>query len=131
MRVFYPISARLADFVNDEAQMAAQGMMLWGLPCIALLMLVLSALPSFEAGATQQREYFSNHHFSHAVHVMGGRTQQNIGNAHASKPLAATNRKTHVSTQDYIDAHRCAQYFACFTPVAGPAKPKAAVDRYL
>lgn len=131
MRVFYPISVRFADFINDESPAPSNGMMLWSLFCIALLMLVLSALPSFEAGAAQQREYFPSHHFSHAVHVVGGHTQQNIDNAHASKSLATTNRKTRVSTQDYIDAHRCAQYFACFTPVAGPAKPKAAVDRYL
>lgn len=133
MRVFYPISARLADFANDKEQTSSGGMMLWSMLCITLLMLVLSALPSFEEGATQKHEQFSNDHFSHAVHVMPGQAKHNSGNVHASKSVIPANRKSAVTAQDYIDAHRCAQYFACFTPgsPAEPAKPKAGGDPYL
>lgn len=127
MRVFYPISARIAELANDQAGMPSGWMMLWSVFSIALLALVLSVLPSFEAGvADKQHDVFSNRHFSHAVHVTHA--------AQAGRDVhIAANHKTRVAGQDYIDAHRCAQYFACFEPLssAAPAKSKAGAGLYL
>jgi L-asparagine transporter-like permease len=52
MRVFYPVSARLSDIVNHEAYVPSGWRLLWSAICFALFVSVLSALPSFEAGAT-------------------------------------------------------------------------------
>lgn len=138
MRVLYPISARISDLINDGAEVSAGWMMLWSVFCIVLLALVLLALPSYEAGAAdRQHEHFSTIHLNHAVHVSGVHIQQNIEQAHAIGHSSATNKQLHASTQDYINAHRCARYIACIDPVrsnpflVAPTKPKASVDQYL
>lgn len=138
MRVFYPVSARFSDFVNDGTGVSSGWMMVWSVFCILLMMLVLSVLPSYEAGAAnKQHGYFSDTHLNRAVHISGIPAKQNIGEVQWGKHISETAGSKRVSTQDYIDAHRCARYAACLDPIksnllaAVPARPRAGVDRHL
>jgi hypothetical protein len=119
MRVFYPISARFSDLVNNQGEAPSAWMMLWSGFSIALLILVFSSLPSFEGGAAvKQHEYFSSTHFKHAVHNTDGHTYKNT-------PVNSVSVKTPLSTQDYIDAHRCAQQMSCLASVKASQLPAA------
>lgn len=125
MRVFYPMSARIAEFVNDETQSPAGIMILWSAFCIALLVLVLSVLPTFETGAGGNVYGSANPHFNPATQLIHANQQQSNG--------AATNQKM----QDYIDAHRNAKSATNIKPVAmllplvAPAKQPSGAGRYL
>ncbi len=128
MRVFYPISARISDFANEGAGRPAGWMMLWSGFCVALLVLVLLALPSFESGAAdKQHEFFTSTRFNHTAHTSATHAKHCINNSRASN----------TTTQDYIDAHHCALSVSCFGSVkasrlpAAPAVSKAGGDRYL
>lgn len=134
MRVFYPMSARIAEFVNEGAQAPAGLMMMWSAFCIGLLVLVLSALPSFEAGAGND-DYSASVRINPAEQPIHASEHQTARGA--LKPAAARNQNARVSTQDYINAHRCAQSHACTQPVmmrlpsAEPAKQPASAGLYL
>jgi len=125
MRVLYPMSVRVAEFINNEAQSPAGIMMVWSAFCIALLVLVLSVLPTFDVGACGSAYGSANAHSNPAAQLM--RTHQQRGNA------AAGNQKM----QDYIDAHKGAQSFANIKPVAlrlpsaAPARQPASAGLYL
>lgn len=128
MRVFYPISARISDFTNEEAGRPAGWMILWSGFCVALLVLVLLALPSFESGAAnQQHELYSSDHTGHVVYVRATHAKHCIDKSRTNKSTA----------QDYIDAHQCALNMSCFGSVkasqlsAVPAISKAGGDLYL
>jgi hypothetical protein len=116
MRVFYPISSRINELLDDDAQLPSGLMVVWSTFCIALLVLVLFFLPAFQDSAAVPHETLSNGQVNHAVHVK-----------HSGSGTAQDSR------QSYVDAHRCAQSFACATLLtpAAPTKPKAGADLYL
>ncbi len=130
MRVFYPISARFSDLINDEARSPSGWTMLWSVFSIAVLGVVLATLPLFEGGAAdRQHEQFSK---NHETNIAVTRTkQQDYRTATDSKQSAP------VSRQDYIDAHRFVQHVSSFEPVqfiqlpVVPVKSKVNADRYL
>jgi len=131
MRVLYPLSARISDLINDGAETASGWMVLWSGFCIILLLLVGSTLSVFEGGnADKQHASFSSNHTLHSPNL---RVNHKPESAHTAQ--AAENRIPRASTQDYIDAHRCAQSVACFTPQKSPlvmrAKPQANAGLYL
>jgi hypothetical protein len=119
------MSARIAEFVNDDAQSPAGVMMLWSAFCIGLLVLVLSVLPTFEVGAGGSEYGSANVHFNPATQLIHANQQQG--------KVPAANQKM----QDYIDAHRSAQSVTNFKPVAMrlplavPAIQPASAGRYL
>lgn len=128
MRVFYPISARISDFTDDGDGRPSAGMMLWSVLCIALLTLVVLALPLFEKGAAnQQHELYSSDRVSHVVHIRATHAKHCIDKSRTSKS----------TVQDYINAHQCALNISCFGAVKAnqlsvvPAKSKAGGDLYL
>lgn len=128
MRVFYPISARISDFVDDGSGKASAGMMLWSVLCIVLLALVMLELPLFEKGAAnQQHELYSSDRGGHVVQARATHAKHCIDQSQTSKSTA----------QDYINAHQCALNMSCFGAVkasqlsAAPAKSKAGGDLYL
>ena len=134
MRVLYPISARVSDFVNDGAEVSSGLMGLWSVVSVVLLLLVSLTLSSFEGGAAdKQHEAFSSNHFNHAGHVTATHTKQVTG----GRPAGAANAHLQVFTQDYIDAHRCVQNLACLEsvkrhqPGAVTARLKASAGLYL
>lgn len=128
MRVFYPVSARLSDLLNDETSSPSGWMVLWSASSIVLLLLVVSALPDLGGAAPdQQHESASKPRVNHASHVRyDTRSGQHIITAAVS---------TNTSTQSYIDAHRCALSYSCVLPAklpqAEPTRPQAGVGLYL
>ncbi len=64
MRVYYPVSARISDMVNDDKIMQFGWMNIWSLMSVVVLAIVFSSLGNFEGGAAEkQHEQFSkNHH---------------------------------------------------------------------
>lgn len=130
MRVFYPISARFSDFINDEARSPSGWTMLWSVFSIAVLGVVLTTLPLFEGGAAdRQHEQFSK---SHETNMAVTRAkQQDYGTSTGSK------RSAPVSMQDYIDAHRFVRHVSSIETVkfiqlsVVPVKSKVNAGRYL
>lgn len=127
MRVFYPVSARLSDLLNDETSSQSGWMVLWSMSSIVLLLLVVSALPNLGGAATDRGESASKQRINHASHarydVRGG---QDVVTAVAS---------ANTSAQSYIDAHRCALSYSCVLPTklpqAEPTRPQAGGGLYL
>lgn len=63
MRVFYPVSARISDLVNDDKVMQSGWMNVWGLMSVVVLAVVFASLGNFEGGAAErQHEQFSKTH---------------------------------------------------------------------
>ncbi len=125
MRVFYPVSARLSDLLNDETSSPSGWKVLWGTSSIVLLLLVVLVLPDFGADATdRQHESATKQHFNHASHEI--RSGQ-----HAITATIAAN----MPTQAYVDAHRCALSYSCILPTklpsAAPTRPQATDGLYL
>lgn len=124
MRVLYPMSARIAEFVNDETQSPAGIMMVWSAFCVALLVLVLSVLPTFEVEAGGSAYGSASTHFNPSAQLIHSNQQQGA---------AAGNQKM----QDYIDAHKGAQSYTNIKPVAmrlplaAPARQPSDAGRFL
>lgn len=138
MRVFYPISARFSDITNGITSISSGWVMLWNILSLALLALVVSSLSSFETGAAdKQYEHFTNHHFKLAENIKRAHAKKTIVYSSANTIASKTSKNLSWSSQDYIDAHRCAQYFTCLKqvtkhqPMAGPIKLKANDDLFL
>jgi hypothetical protein len=63
MRVFYPISARLSDLVNEQTTVKSGWMPVFSVVTIALIAIVSLNLTSFEGGAAEkQHELFTQNH---------------------------------------------------------------------
>lgn len=128
MRVFYPVSARLSDLLNDETTSQPGWMVLWSATSIALLLLVVSALPQLGGIPTgQPQEAVSKHRPNHASHVRcDTRGGQHFFKAAVGADLAA---------QSYIDAHRCARSNSCIlptnSPLVVPIEPPTSAGLYL
>ncbi|MFA6014106.1 MAG: hypothetical protein WC742_03490 [Gallionellaceae bacterium] len=139
MRVFYPITTRLSEFVNDEKQdSSAAIMMLWSLLSIALLVLVLLALHSFKASAIEkQPESYSNLPINTAVRKLSADAIPNSQTCALSKTALAGNAQGTLSVQDYISAHRAVQLLEDDSAVKtlrhsdAPAKWKASAGQFL
>lgn len=68
MRVFYPISARVSDMVNDERVLQAGWMAVWSMLSVVVLAVVFSSLAAFEGGAAEkQHELFTKSHHGNLV----------------------------------------------------------------
>jgi hypothetical protein len=68
MRVFYPISARISDLVNDQATVKSGIAPVWSMLTIAVIAIVSLSLSSFEGGsAERQHEVFTQNHYQHVA----------------------------------------------------------------
>lgn len=127
MRVFYPVSARLSDLLNDETSSQSGWMVLWSATSIVLLLLVVSTLPDFGGNTADRQESASKQRVNHASHARyDTRDRQDV-------IMAAVSANT--SAQSYIDAHRCALSYTCVLPAklpqAEPTRPQAGDGLYL
>lgn len=128
MRVFYPVSARLSDLLNDETTSQPGWMVLWSATSIALLLLVVSALPQLGGIPTgQPQEAVSKHRPDHARHVRCDR--------HSRQHIFTATAGSGISAQSYVDAHRCALSYSCVLPAnlprVAPGEPPAGAGLYL
>jgi len=63
MRVFYPISARLSDWVNEPTTVKSGWMSVWSVLTIVVITIVSSNLSLYEGGAAErQHEAFTQKH---------------------------------------------------------------------
>lgn len=132
MKVFYPVSESISDLINGESHTSAGFMPLWGLVSVGVLALVLIALPDFGGEHIdvqhEQHELLSSQQFNRPAHFHSTQAK------HCHHRLQAKGKAT---TQDYIDAHRCAQSVGCWSTVKvnqlvdAPTKSKAGADLYL
>lgn len=77
MRVFYPISARISDMVNDETGVRSGWTTVWSLLSIVVLAVVFSSLSAFEGGAAEkQHELFTKNHYDHNGRLISTHAQQ-------------------------------------------------------
>lgn len=77
MRVFYPISARISDMVNDEKVLQSGWTTIWSMLSIGVLAVVLASLSSVDGGAAEkQHELFTKNHNAHGNHLVGTHTQR-------------------------------------------------------
>jgi len=114
MRVFYPISVRVSEIINNEAHEPTGGRMIWSVICLTLLALVLSALSTFEIGASREPNFFSIHQLSHANSTVHSNNDEEKHKVKASSEPADT--KLRVSMQEYVNAHRYARYSTSIKP---------------
>lgn len=64
MRVFYPVSARISDLINDQATIKSGWASVLGVVTVVIIAIVSSNLQSFEGDAAEkQHEVFTQHHY--------------------------------------------------------------------
>lgn len=132
MQVFYPLSTRVADFLNSDEQSTSGWMTLGSVSCIALFALALSTLPKLEGGTAK----IQHEKYEHSSNVLF-QPAKDTNLKRAQYCHHATHSKVSLGSQDYIAAHRCAQNNACLNLVneahllVVPVKSKANDDRFL
>lgn len=77
MRVFYPVSARLSDLVNEQTTTKSGWMPVFSILTIALIVIVSLNLTSFEGGAAEkQHEIFTQNHSKQVTNNIATHNQQ-------------------------------------------------------